>query len=109
SSSSACRCDALVSGMRSQSNRSSTIMAGNFGPPGFSHKKHFFSVWSPRSPPPGGIGKILVLFLPPLFPGALYIQGKGPVHWRKKAVSSAALHRLDTERLAVVRHSRMLP
>ena len=31
------------------------------------------------------------------------------VHWRRKAASRAALHRAETERLAVVRHPRMLP
>jgi hypothetical protein len=49
------------------------------------------------------------MFHPLIAAVALDKRAKGPVHWRKKAVSSAALHRLDTERLAVVRHSRMLP
>jgi len=30
-------------------------------------------------------------------------------HWRRKAASRAALHRRETERLAVVRHPRILP
>src|SRR5262249_13584265 len=107
--SSACRCDALVSGMRSQSNRSSTIMAVTLGPPHFSQEKPFVTSCSASPDPSGGIRKLRDKFHPLVSAGVFDKTAKGPVHWRKKAVSSAALHRLDTERLAVVRHSRMLP
>jgi hypothetical protein len=54
---------------------------------------------------------LAVSLLEPLFPG---ISGGAAgearkFHRRKKAASRAALHRAETERLAVVRHARILP
>jgi hypothetical protein len=39
----------------------------------------------------------------------IHLNKAGLVHCRRKSASSAALHRRETKRLAVVRHPRMLP